>query len=58
MKKMNLFLVALALAMGLAVSGCYYEREYERPNYHHRYHHDGDRRDHDRNYGHRDYDRD
>jgi len=58
MKKMYLLLMALAVGLGLAVSGCYYERENERPNYHRRYHHDDHHRDHDRNYGHRDHDRD
>lgn len=56
MKKIYLFFVALAVVLGLAVSGCYYERENERPWYHHRYHHDDDHHYH-RDYGHRDYGR-
>ncbi|MDP4284908.1 MAG: hypothetical protein Q8891_10810 [Bacteroidota bacterium] len=50
MKKMSLFFVTLAVVLGFAVSGCYYERSYERPHYHH-YQHDHDHdhyRDHDR----------
>jgi hypothetical protein len=41
MKKISLFFVALVVLLGLAVSGCYYERGYERP-YHGRDHHERD----------------
>lgn len=56
MKRINLFFVALVIMLGLAASGCYYEREYEHPRYHHRYQHDDDHHYH-RDYGHRDYGR-
>lgn len=54
MKKAFLFFVALSIVLGLAASGCYYERECDHPWYHHRYHHDDD---HYRDYGHRGYGR-
>lgn len=48
MKKISLFFVALVFVLGLAASGCYYERGYER-----HYNHHGHDRDH-----HRGHDRD
>ena len=53
MKKISLFFVALVMVLGLAVSGCYYERAYERHDYHHRRDRDDRHRDHDN--GHRDH---
>ena len=41
MKKKYLIIAALAIMLGLGASGCYVERGYERPYYHH-YHHDHD----------------
>jgi len=48
MKKKYLFIVTLALLLGVGVSGCYVERGYYDRPYHHRY---------DRDYGHRNHDR-
>ena len=53
MKKISLFFVALVVLLGLAVSGCYYERGYERSE-HGRYHQERDHHGHDRDdYHHR-----
>ena len=49
MKKISLFFIALVVLLGLAVSGCYYERGYERP-YHGRYHHERDHHHHGRDH--------
>jgi ABC-type nickel/cobalt efflux system permease component RcnA len=57
MKKISLFFVTLVMVMGLAVSGCYYERANERREY--RHHHDRGYRHHNHHdYGHYDRDRD
>lgn len=44
MKKISLFFAAIVVVLSLAVSGCYYERGYERP-YHRSYYHDHHRHD-------------
>lgn len=38
MKKKYVLFLALIIALGTAVSGCYVDRGYYRPHYHH-YHH-------------------